>query len=102
MAALLDDAAGPDVEDPVHAGDGRQSVRDGDDGAALHQREQRLLDAVLAFAVERTRRLVQYQDARIFKNGAGDSQALPLAARQLDALFADDRIVAVRPLHDEV
>jgi hypothetical protein len=44
MGALLDDAAVVQHHDPVHPGDGREPVRDGDHGLALHHAVERLLD----------------------------------------------------------
>ena len=41
-----------------------------------------LLDDALAFIVERAGRLVEDQNARVRDKGAGDRDALPLAARQ--------------------
>ncbi len=61
-----------------------------------------LLDDALALVVERARRLVEDQDARIGDEGAGDGDALALAARQRAAALADDGVVAFRQLEDEV
>src|SRR5574341_730638 len=99
MAALLDDAAALEIEDAVHAGDGRQSMGDGDHGAALHQREQGLLDAVLALAVERAGGLVEHEDAGVLEDGARDGQALALAARELDAPTYAERVSLSRSRH---
>ena len=69
---------------------------DGDHGAAAHQPVKRLADRLLGFAVERRGRLVEQQDRRILQEGARDGDALPLAAGQLDAAVADDRVEALR------
>ena len=61
-----------------------------------------LLDDALALVVERARRLVEDQDARIGDQRAGDRDALALAAREAAAALADDRVVAFRQLQDEV
>ena len=57
--------------------------------------------ARLGLVVERRGRLVEHQDRRIAHDGAGDRQALALAARQRHAVFADRRVVALRLLADE-
>ena len=52
---------------------------------------ERLLNKQFAFSVKRARRLVQNQDGRILEHGTRDGNALALAARNLDAAFADER-----------
>ncbi|MPL60848.1 hypothetical protein SDC9_06410 [bioreactor metagenome] len=94
MAALFDDAAAVEHDDAVHLGDGRQPVRDGKHGLALHHPGQRLLDLRLDLAVERRGRLVQHQDRRVLEEGAGERDALPLPAREPHAAFAKRRVIA--------
>src|SRR6185295_15489070 len=60
-------------------------------GAAAHQACECLLDQRLGVRVERARGLVQDQDARVLEQSAGNGDALPLAARELDAALADKR-----------
>ena len=62
----------------------------------LHQPLQRLLHQRLAFGVERRGRLVEQQDRRVAQDGAGDRDALALAARQRHAALADLAVVALR------
>ena len=57
---------------------------------------ERLLDRLLGAAVERAGRLVQDQDRRVLEQGAGDRDALLLAARQLEPALADHRLIALR------
>ena len=52
--------------------------------------------ACLGAAVERAGRLVEHQDRRVLEQGAGDRDALLLAARQLEPALADHRFIAVR------
>ena len=76
----------------------------GDDqrrAAALQPCERRL-DQPLGLGVERRRRLVEQQHRRVAQHGAGDRDALALAARNLDAARADRGVVALRQAHDEV
>ena len=52
--------------------------------------------------VERRGRLVEDQDPRVLQQDAGDRDPLLLAARQLVAALADDRVVAIGQLGDPV
>ena len=61
-----------------------------------------LLDAVLGRAVDGAGRVVENQDARVGEQGAGDGQALALAAGEGHAALADHRVVAILEAHDEV
>ena len=54
------------------------------------------IDQPLRFGVERRGRLVEDQDRRVADDGAGDADALPLAARQRHAALADHGVVALR------
>ena len=94
MGAGLDDLAGIHNHQAVEHGDRRQTVGDGDDGAALHETVELLLDDRLHFGIERRGRLVEDEDRRVLENEAGDGDALALAARELDAALADQRVVA--------
>src|SRR6185503_3303755 len=85
MRAGLDDAAVVQDDQPVHARDRREAMRDRDHGAALHQRIELLLDRGLDLAVERRGRLVEDEDRRILEDDARQGDALALAARKLDA-----------------
>ena len=75
----------------------------GDDerGPACTQIAQTILNHLLALAVEAGSCLVEDQDPWVRQDGAGDGHALPLAARELDAAFADDGLVAIGELQDE-
>ena len=95
VPALLDDAAAVEHQQPVERPHRRQPVRDDERGAAHHQPLHRLLDQHLRFRIEAGRRLVEDQDRRIGEEGARDGHALALAARQLDAALADQRLVAL-------
>src|SRR6185312_12373707 len=57
---------------------------------------------MLGFRIERGGRLVEHQDLGILQERTRDRDALALAARKLDALLADDRVVGLRPRGDEV
>src|SRR5262249_1968498 len=83
MIALLDDLALIEPDQPVHRRNGREPVGDRDHGLARHQVEKLLLDRRLGLAVERARRLVEDQYARILEQHAGNGDALPLASGKL-------------------
>src|SRR5215831_9891841 len=80
VRALLDDAAMVEHHQPVHAGDGREPVRDRDHGLARHQGAEALLDRRFDLAVERGGRFVEHQDRRVLEDDARDGDALALAA----------------------
>ncbi len=102
VPATLDDAASLDDEDRVGSPDRRQPVGDDEGRAPLHQLGEALLDQGLALAVERGGGLVEDQDSRVGQDRAGDRDPLALAAGELDAPLADDRVVALRQLLDEL
>ena len=60
-----------------------------------HQPLQRGLDQPLAHGVEGGGRLVEDEDPRILEQHPRDRDPLLLAARQLVAALADDRVVAL-------
>ena len=71
-------------------------------GAPLGDVVERLLDRRLGAAVERAGRLVEDQDRRVLEQGAGDGDALLLAARKLEPALADHRVIALRQRLDEI
>ena len=81
--------------------DRRQPMGDDERGAALHQPVERRLHQRLALRVERGGRLVEQQDRRVLQDGAGDGEALALAAGQRDAALAELGVVALRQGADE-
>src|SRR5438477_10169246 len=72
-------------DDAIGLTHGREPVRNDDPGHI--EVAERVADDGLRLIVERARRLVEQQDARATRDGAGDHDALALAARQrIDAL----------------
>ena len=63
---------------------------------------QRLLDRLFGLGIERRSRLIQKDDRRVLQEGAGDGDALALAAGELHAVLAAGRVVAAVEAHDEV
>ncbi|MFO1080005.1 MAG: hypothetical protein U1E23_05175 [Reyranellaceae bacterium] len=102
VRALLGDRAAVEHQDAIAVDDARQAMRQDQGGAAAHQAVERLLDHRLVLGVDRRQRLVQHQDRRVAQQRPGDRQPLALAARQLDALLADHRGIALRQAFDEV
>ena len=102
MRALLDDPAALENDQPVHPPDRREPVRDDDGRPPRQQRPERVLNERLALRVERAGRLVQDEDRRVLQDRARDRHALALAARELDAALADERLVAGRQRLDEL
>ena len=94
MRAALDDAAVFHQQNQIRAADRRQPVRDHERRAAREQLRHRSLDQLLALRVEIARGLVENQDLRRGQDRARDREPLLLAARQLDAALADERVVA--------
>src|SRR5215475_3490332 len=94
MRALLDNATMVEHDQPIHARDSRQSMRDRDHGLAGHQGAEALLDCSLDLAVERGRGLKEHQDRRVFEDHTRDRNALTLPAGELHAALADLRLVA--------
>src|SRR3990172_5690988 len=89
MRADLGNAAFFDHHDAIGMLDGGEAVGDDQGRAILHQRLQRRLHMALRVGVQRRSGLVQNQDRCILENCPGDRDALPLATREFDAVFAD-------------
>src|SRR5688572_1532956 len=102
MSSLADDAAAVDDDNPIGILGGGQPVRDDQRGAALHESLERLLHQSLAFGIERARGLVEQQDGRILEDGARDRDALLLTTREARAALAEEAVVALGELFDEL
>ena len=96
VRAFFDDAAFVHYQDAVARENRRQPMRDHDRGALAHQIGQRGGNLRFAFGVERRGGFVEQQERRVAQNGARNRDALALTAGELDAAFADRRVVAVR------
>ena len=60
------------------------------------------MDLLLDLDVDGAGGVVEHQDRRVDEQGAGDGDALALAARQGVAALADDGVVALGQLPDEL
>src|SRR5947208_11449738 len=85
MRAVFDNLAAFEYQNLIGAPNRRQTVCDHERRPAAPQGPQAILNLGFALRVETRGRLVQHQDPRIGENRARDRDALPLAARQLDA-----------------
>src|SRR5438105_11669739 len=65
VRSLLDDPAVLEHDDQIGVADRRQAVRDHESGPAVQQPAQGALDLLLGADVDRARRLVEDQDARV-------------------------------------
>src|SRR5262245_30365111 len=101
MGAAFDDAAFVEEEDEIGAADGGKAVSDDEGGAAGEEIGHGSLNKLLAFGVEVAGGFVEDEDLRVGEDGAGDGEALLLAAGELDAAFADERVVLLGKADDE-
>ena len=67
-----------------------------DHGSPLGHLRHILLHDTFAFVIERTRRLVENEDAGIGDQRASNSDALALSARQAAAPLADNSVISLR------
>ena len=67
-----------------------------------HDAFQRILDQRFGFAVQAAGGFIQHQNARVLQDDSRQCDALFFAAAQAVAAFADDGVVAVGQVHDEV
>jgi hypothetical protein len=88
-------------EDRVGIGNGREAVGDRQRGAVCRYGVQRGQNVLFGAGVERAGRFVEQQDRRVLDQRAGNSDALLLAARQLQAAFAHFGVEALRQALDQ-
>ena len=101
VRAVLHRAAALHHDDAVGETERGATVRDEDRGAVLHDLAQGGVDLFLGPRVDRRRRVVEHEDARVGEHRARDGDALALAARQREPAFAHERVVAVGERVDE-
>ena len=97
MRAALGHLATLQHDDLVSVDDGGEAVGDDQRGAVGGDEvlSADLISSSVFEAVERRGGLVEDQDRRALEDGAGDGDALLLAARQLETALADRRVVAL-------
>ncbi len=79
----------------------REPVCNRDHGHVPGELPDRINNPLLGYIIKRTRRLIQKQDLRVSEDNSGYRHPLPLAARELHPLVADDGIIATIGSHDE-
>src|SRR6266404_1614525 len=89
-------------DNPVRAPHGGKTMGNYHYRAPGHQILQRGLHQSLRLAVESGGSLVQDENRSVFQKRARNSYSLAFASREPHALFADDRIVPGRQLHNEI
>ena len=102
MGAPLSDLSIGYDEDLIRVPDGVQPVGDDQQGLALHQFRDGLLDVALVVRVHAGGCLVQNDDGCVLQDAAGNGDPLPLAAGEALAPFTDHRVEPIRQGHHKV
>ena len=100
--AGVHDPAAVQQGDAVGEFEGGPAVGDDHGGGPADGFAQRGVDLGLHAGVDRRGGVVQDEDGRVAQQRPGQRDALALAAGQGQALFADDRVVALREAFDEL
>src|SRR5687767_10452513 len=79
-----------------------EPVRDHEHGAALEEPIDRFLHETLRFGIERRRGLIENEDGWIDEQRTRDRDALSLASGESSPALAEERVVPLRELADEV
>ena len=96
MRALFDNFSVVDHDDLISIADGAQPVRDHEAGAALHQTQQRLLNARFGAGIDAARRLVEDLDAGVGQHSARNRQQLALPLAEVAGSFREHGLIALR------
>ena len=91
-----------DDHDPIGERQGRATVRDEQRRSGARDSAQGGVDLVLDAGIDGRRGVVEEQDLGVGQQGARERHALPLTTREGQTLLADDGVIAVRELHDEL
>jgi len=100
VRAPLDHRAPVEHDDLVAVADRAQAM--GDDQARAPAPPQVVVHPPFGGRVEGGGGLVEHQDRGVAGQGAGDGQALTLAAAEVAAILFDARVIATRPGHDVI
>src|SRR5581483_8051980 len=93
--AGLDDPAALEDDRAVGELDGREALRRDEDGAAGERRAKALDEPPLGERVHGREGVVEDDDPRSGRESARERRALALAAGEIDATLADQRLVAL-------
>ena len=102
VRTIFNHPAAFDGDDAIRHAQGGEPVRDDKHGPRARYLRHILLDDVFALVVERARRFVENEDARVGDQSAGDGDPLPLSSRQAAAALADDGIITLGELENEL
>ncbi len=102
MPPAFDDAPAVQHQNAVAIDDAGKPVGEDQGRTPAHEAVECCLDKGLVLGVDRRQGFVKHEDRRIAEQRASDRHALTLAARQLDALLADDRAISLRQAGDKV
>ncbi len=102
VAAAFDNPAVVEHDDAVAADNARQTVRQRQRRASLHQSVQCFLYCGFVLGVDCRQRLIKNKDRRVAKQRTRNGHPLALTTRELDALLANDGVVALRKRHNKV
>src|SRR5215471_373969 len=101
MGPFLYNPSAFDRDDAVGAAHGREPMCDHHHSASFGDPPHVVLDDVFALVIERARRLVEDQDARIHDQSSCYGDTLPLPTRKARAALPDHRVVAIGQLENE-
>ena len=90
-----------DDQQLVRLDDGRETVRDDDDGLVPVQARERILDVGLGLRVQRAGGFVEDQDRRVLEEHAREGDALLLAPGEPHASLAEHGLESLREVVDE-
>ncbi len=90
VVALFADSAGVEDEDAVGVDDGGEAMSDGQDGAAFGEAFEGLIDRGFGCGIEGRSGFVEDKNFGLAENGAGEGDALALAAGEFSAAACAD------------
>ena len=102
VRSALDNATLLQYYNGIGAADGREAMRDHENGAVLHEMLEGFLYFALRDGVDARGGFVQNYKWRIFQEDAGDGQALLFALTQADGFLSDIGVESKRKAFDEI
>lgn len=102
MSSLLNETSFAEDKDLVGVLNGGETMSDDESGAAGAEFEDGFLDGVLSFRIHAGGGVVEDKETRIHEEGACDGDTLLLPSAERNAAFADDGVVAIGEIGDEV
>jgi hypothetical protein len=102
VRTILNQPAAFDGDDAIRHAQRGEPVRDDKHGPRARYLRHILLNDVFALVVERARRFIENEDAGIGDQSAGNGDPLPLSSRQAATALADDGIIALGKLENEL